>query len=175
MEYLTESEFYRKLNEEKHLNPEHWGRELGEPGRPKSTERWSYHKKAVELLKELRPKSILEAGSMGIFLTDKSDSIDLDMPEWGWRLSYKPTYDYDLTKMPWSVIKDKQYDVFVALRLFHHMEDEAKYLKEMERISNKTILALTSHSANRYELVKKTSLRFDFLDTDTSILFYRNK
>lgn len=174
MEYLTESKFLQQLNKEKHLNPEHWGKELNEPGRPKSTDRWNYHKKAVELLKELRPKSVLEAGSMGIFLTDKSDSIDLDIPEWGWRLSYEPTYNYDLTELPWKPIADKQYDVFVALRLFHHFENERAYLKEMERISNKIILVLTTASAFNYELVRKADLKYYFPETDSCLLFYRN-
>jgi hypothetical protein len=172
MEYLTRELFLEKVNSLKLSNPEHWGHYEWKPAQPKSIDRWNYHEKAVEILKEINPKTILEAGSMGIFLTNESDSIDLDMPEWGWRLTYKPTYTYDLTKMPWKPIKDKQYDVFVALRVFHHMYDEARYLKEMERISNKIILALTSASAERYEKIRKADKSYYFEDTDTIVLFY---
>ena len=172
MEYLTKEKFLERVEYLKGINPEHWGHYEWKPGQPKSTDRWDYHKKAVELLKEINPKSVLEAGSMNIFLTNQSDSIDLDMPDWGWRLTYKPTYNYDLTKTPWKPIKDKQYDVFVALRVFHHMYDEARYLKEMERISNKIILALTSASADRYEKVRKANKGYWFPNTDTVLLMY---
>lgn len=174
MEYLTKESFLKQVEELKALNPEHWGTTEWKPGQPKATDRWSYHEKAVKLLEQLQPTSILEAGSMGIELSEESDTIDLDMPDWNWRLSYKPTYNYDLTKMPWEVIKDKQYDVFVALRVFHHMEDEANYLKEMDRIANKTILVLNTASADRYEKVRKANIRMDFADTDSSLLFYRS-
>jgi hypothetical protein len=172
MKFLTKKKFLKQVNELKLKNPGHWGHVIRKLGQPIAVERWAYHKKAVELLKEIKPKTILEAGSMNIFLTNKSDSIDLDVPDWGWKLTYEPTYNYDLTKIPWKPIKDKQYDVFVALRVFHHMEDEEKYLKEMERVSNKIILALTSVSADRYEKVRKADKSYYFPETDTMVLFY---
>lgn len=172
MEYLTKEKFLERVEYLKSVNPEHWGNEDGQPGRPKSTDRWEYHKKAIELLKEINPKNVVEVGSMDIFLTDCSESIDYHLPEWGWRLTYKPTYNYDLTKTPWSIIGDKKYDVFVALRVFHHMGDEEKYLKEMQRISNYIILALTKESAERYEKIKKANKSYYFPNTDTTILYY---
>jgi len=175
MKYLTKNRFLKKVEALKVSNPEHWGNINKVPGQPVATERWSYHQKAISLLKLIEPKTVLEAGSMGIFLTKSSDSIDLDIPDWGWRLTYEPTYNYDLTQIPWKPIKDKQYDVFVALRVFHHMKDEAKYLKEMERISNHIILALDATSADRYITVKKPDLIYFFVDTGTFILYYNNE
>lgn len=172
MEYLTKQRFIEKVNSLKLANPEHWGNEVGKPGQPKAIDRWEYHEKVVELLKEIKPKNVVEVGSMDIFLTDYSESIDYHLPEWNWRLTYKPTYNYDLTKMPWSILGDKKYDVFVALRVFHHMGDEAKYLKEMERVSNHIILALTKESADRYEKVRKADKSYYFPNTDTTVLYY---
>lgn len=174
MNYLTKKKFLEKVNLLKLANPEHWGNEEGETGRPKSTDRWDYHKKAVEILKTLNPKSVLEAGSMGILLTSISDTIDFDLPDDGWRLTYKPTYNYDLTGIPWKPIKDKQYDVFVALRVFHHMKSEKSFFKEMARISNNVILALTPESAYRYEHFLKADLLFYFGNTNTVLLVYKN-
>lgn len=172
MEYLTKEKFLERVEYLKGINPEHWGHYEWKPGQPKATDRWDYHKKAVELLKEINPKSVLESGSMDIFLTNQSDSIDLDMPDWGWRLTYTPTYTYDLTKTPWSVLSDKHYDVFVALRVFHHLGDEEKYFKEMKRVSNHIILALTKDSADRYEKIKKATKSYYFPNTDTTVLYY---
>lgn len=172
MEYLTKKFFLEKVNALKISNPEHWGTTEWHPGQPKATDRWDYHNAAIDILKKIKPKSILEAGTMNILLTNISDTIDLDMPDWGWRLTYEPTYNYDLTKIPWSCLKDKQYDVFVALRVFHHMGDEAKYLKEMERVSNHIILALTKESADRYEKIRKADKSYYFPNTDTTVLYY---
>ncbi len=172
MEYLTKEKFLKRVNYLKEFNPEHWGHNENKPGQPKATDRWDYHKKAVDLLKEINPKTVVEVGSMDIFLTDISESIDYNLPEWNWRLTYKPTYNYDLTKLPWTILKDKHYDVFVALRVFHHFGDEEKYFKEMKRVSNHIILALTKDSADRYEKIKKATKSYYFPNTDTTVLYY---
>lgn len=171
MEYLNKEKFLEKIENLKKINPEHWGHIEKRPGQPVATERWSYHEKSIELLKSMNPSSILEAGSMDITLANESDTIDLDMPELGWRLTYNPTYYHDLTFLPWP-IKDKQYDVFVALRVFHHMENEENFLKEMERISNHIILAFPESTAAKYEKIRVPSQKFHFDDTDTTILVY---
>lgn len=173
MEYLTKDKFLEKVNLLKEINPEHWGHTERIVAQPISIERWDYHEKAIEIIKSIKPKSILEAGSMGIELSKDSDTIDFDLPEFGWRLTYSPTYIHDLRIVPWDKIKDKQYDIFVALRVFHHMDSQYKYLKEMNRISKHIILALTNDSANKYELIKKADKRYNFNNTDTAILYYK--
>ena len=172
MRYLTKKLFLSKVRQLKEKNPEHWGHNVYRPSQPKSVDRWSYHEKAVEILEKIHPKTVLEAGSMGIFLTNMSDSIDLDMPEWSWRLTYDPTYNYDLRNVPWP-IRDKQYDVFVALRVFHHMEDQEKFLKEMERISNHIILAFPQYTSDVYERIKTPTEKYHFDDTDTTVIYYK--
>jgi hypothetical protein len=175
MKYLTHESFLEQVEYLKKQNPTHWGHTEYKPSQPRSIDRWSYHKKAIEILKKIQPKSVLEAGSMGIFLTDSSDSIDLDIPEWGWRLSYTPTYNHDLTHIPWAGITDKQYDVFVALRVFHHMEDQERFLKEMERISDHIILAFPQYASDVYESIKTPTEKYHFDDTDTTVIYYHNK
>lgn len=172
MKYLTKEQFLERVEQLKNLVPTHWDNKIYKPNQPKSIDRWSYHEKAVEILKKINPKNILEAGSLGIFLTDESDSIDLDMPEWGWKLTYAPTYYHDLRIIPWADIKDKQYEVFVALRVFHHMKDEEKYLKEMERISDHIILAFPQYASDIYEKIRKPVEKYHFDDTDTTVIYY---
>jgi hypothetical protein len=168
--YLTESEYFQKIEEHKKINPEHW---LTNKNQDTYKTRWEYHNKTIELLKEINPSNILEAGTMGIICNSTSDTIDLDLPNSGWRLTYKPTYNHDLRIFPWSTIKDKQYDCFVALRVFHHMKtDQEKYLNEMFRISNNVILALPQSVTNIYKNICLPTKEIKSINSDTTIIFY---
>jgi hypothetical protein len=173
MKYLTRRKFVEQVTALKSINPDHWGNEARMPGQPVALERWSYHQKTIEILKSLDPANVLEAGTMGIQVAEESDTIDLDMPEWGWRLTYSPTYNHDLRLITWP-IKTKSYEVFVALRVFHHLDNEAACLTEMERIAHHIILAQPEDSARRYEAIRQPDHRYHFDDTDTTILVYHN-
>lgn len=171
MNYLTKEEFLNQIHILSLSNPNHWGRQETAQGKPSALDRWSYHQKAIEILKSLRPASILEAGTLGIKVVRESDTIDLDLPDDGWRLTYVPTYRHDLRVIPWP-IEDQSYDVFLALRVFHHLADQAACLEEMERVAKRIILALPLDSAKRYEAIRKPEETHHFDDTDTTILVY---
>lgn len=171
--YLTEKEYFQKIEEHKKINPEHW---VTNSNNDTYQKRWEYHNNTIELLKEINPSNVLEAGTMGIMVNEFSDTIDLDLPTKGWRLTYKPTHNHDLRIFPWSNIKNKQYDCFVALRVFHHMKtDQEKYLNEMFRISNNVILAFPQSVANIYKNICLPTKEIKSINSDTTIIFYDKK
>lgn len=160
MKYLTKKEFLSKAK--KHVSKKHW----------KTAElRWEYHQKVISTLKGMIINSILEAGTMGANLNPNSDTIDLDLPTKGWELSYKPTYIHDLDKVPYPI--HKKYDVFIALRVHHHLFTDVKDLfSEMQRIANNIIIAVPSKTAKLYINVKNPKRIIKCKKTDTIILIW---
>ena len=160
--YLSKGGFFRKT--EKHIEEAHWGT---------AKKRWEYHLKAIEILQKIPAvKSVLEAGTMGVKLWEYSDTIDLNLPP-KWPLYYEPTYDYDLTKLPWDVIKDKQYDVFVGMRVFHHVTDHAASFAEMKRIAGHIILSFPEDTAKIYRTLREPTQEVICKDTKTTILYWK--
>ena len=136
--------------------------------------RWEYHAKAIGLLEPIDYNTVLEAGTMGVRLCDCSDTIEYDIPELKFDLYFEPTYNHDLKSLPWCV-GDKQYDVFIALRVFHHnklRDKPQEYLKEMKRISNHILLALPKKMAEIYKLISKPTQEIRCRRGDTVILYY---
>ena len=167
--YLTKEKYFEITEKEKELNPAHW---ITNKNQDTYLTRWEYHNKTVEILKSLKLTNILEAGTMGVKCYENSDTIDFNLPNKGWKLTYEPTYNYDLTKVPWSIIKNKQYDVFIALRVFHHFLETKKYLNEMLRISKHVILALPRKKAREYIRIKKPNKKYICKESNTIILHY---
>ena len=154
MKYLTHDRYVELARQYKSIN---WDR---------ANQRWPYHKYVIDLLIPMNPKTILEAGSMGIKLCEQSETIDYS--ESGWEAFYTPTYNHDLKELPWPV---NRYDIFVALRVFHHLTDKPReYLDEMKRISKYTILALDEKAYMIYRKTEKPVLEKRM--GGTFILFY---
>ena len=114
----------------------HWTKETIET-------RWDYHHRVIELLKGLKITSVsevLELGTMGVSCIDGSDSMDY-ADRWNFP-GKNPTYLHDARIFPWP-IKDKQYEVFVALRVFQHLTPVQKEsFIEAIRIAKKIILVI---------------------------------
>lgn len=120
----------------------------------RARQRWPYHQYVRDLLMRIDPQTILEAGSMGVKLCEESETIDYS--ESGWKKFYTPTYDHDLHILPWPV---GEYDVFVALRVFHHLIDKPKdYIDEMQRISDYAIIALNEQAYKIYRKARKPDI-----------------
>jgi len=160
--YLNKDTYFDLAEKFKGINFQHW---------KTSAVRWEYHEQCVRLLKQLNFKSILEAGTMGISLLNTSDTIDYDLPKAQWKLCYTPTYHHNLKTLPWP-IKDKQYDIFAALRVFHHFGNSKLYFDEMKRISKNIILALPNRVAESYKKLLAPDYQFVCKDTDTIILHW---
>lgn len=134
--------------------------------------RWEYHAKSIGLLQSIDYDTLLEAGTMGVKVHKDSDTIEYHIPELKFDLYFKPTYNADLKELPWC-IGDKQYDVFLSLRVFHHLGDKPKeYFKEMQRISNHIILAIPRNMAEIYKLISKPDKEIRCRRGDTLILYY---
>ena len=139
MYYLTK-EKYLELNQK--FEGGHWTPETVET-------RWDYHNRVVELIKGLsitEPSAILEMGTMGIACVEGSHTIDY-AERWNFP-GKNPTYLHDARVFPWP-LHDKQYELFVALRVFQHLtpHQESCFL-EAVRIAKKVILVVPEHYEN---------------------------
>lgn len=160
--FLTKEKFF-KLKEQ-YKNDIHW---------KSNVERWEYHEKVVNLLKDIDFKTVLEAGTVGVKIYEDSDTIDLDKPHSSWKQYIEPTYKQNLKNIPWCVDNNK-YDVFIALRVFQYLTDKPKeYIDEMFRVSKHVILALPKHSVNFFKNIKKPDLEMTCDTSDTVILYYK--
>lgn len=104
--------------------------------------RWYYYNKVIDILKneDVRPEKILEAGPFGAPIVDNCHTIDYK-GFWFYK-DMCPTYEHDLRHTPWP-ISDKQYDWFIALRVFQHLNPVQKEcVHESLRISNNLIFII---------------------------------
>ncbi len=137
------------LNKEKFLQlanmyeGKHWQKELLE-------DRWNYHSRVVEILNSIEiasPSHVLEMGTMGVTCVDDSQTIDY-MDNWNFE-GKKPTYIHDARVCPWP-FENKQFEVFVALRVFQHLTPKQEdALVEAFRISKKVILVVPKSYSNK--------------------------
>lgn len=110
--YETYCEKIKKLNENYWLNS-------------KDT-RWKYIHYVIELAKSLKISSICEAGANGIPLNNTS---------------YLLTYpEHDLNNLDLSKFKEK-FDLFIALQVWEHLENQQKAFENVCEISKKIILS----------------------------------
>lgn len=140
MEYLSREEYFQRTKE---LRGGHWTENSLLP-------RWDYHEKTIKLVKSLKLKearSVLEMGTMGVQIVHGSDTIDY-AERWNFR-NKKPTIMHDARLLPWP-IGNKQYELFVALRVFQHLAPFQKdCIQESMRIAKRVILVLPRRYNNR--------------------------
>ncbi len=105
--------------------------------------RWDYHQKAIDVIRLLKiddPSQVLEMGTMGASLVSGSHTIDF-AERWDFQ-GKNPTYLHDARRIPWP-LGDKQYELFVALRVFQHLAPCQKAcFQEAKRISKRIILVV---------------------------------
>ena len=140
MQYLTESMCYQIAQ---HHPGGHWD------CTPLSA-RWRYHKMAIDLIKGLGiddSSHVLEMGTMGASLILGSHTIDY-AEHWDFP-GKRPTYLHDARKLPWP-IGDKQYDLFVALRVYQHLAPyQEKCFREARRVARKVLIVVPDNYRNR--------------------------
>jgi hypothetical protein len=96
--------------------------------------RWEYWKIVIYYLTIIDPKSCLELGA-------KIQSLVVDGDRIGKSKEEKPEYLWNAMDVPWP-LKDKQYDVFIALQVWEHLKGKQRSVfKEVARISNWAILS----------------------------------
>lgn len=153
MEYLTHRKFIETVAELRLKYPGlgHW-----------KESRWNYHALALSIIQMQRPKSILEMGTMGVKLWSGSDEMDYPIADF-WPVE-SPAVLHNGKKIPWP-IASKKYDMFIALRVFHHLAPfQKECFSEAKRISKSIILVVPrnySHSPTSPTLSYEDLLRYN--------------
>jgi hypothetical protein len=104
--------------------------------------RWNYMIPVIETIKEIKPKTAVELGTYKISLMDFSDSMALEKETIDPDNLKNKVFIFDASKTPWK-IKDKEYDLFVALQVLEHLGPNQKMVfQEIKRICNYAIISL---------------------------------
>jgi len=136
LNFLTRSEY------------DHVGKKIGGAHWASAGSRWEYHKLAGDWAKTLKidsPDKVLELGTMGMTIVNDSHTLDYDAAanNKDWFIDgYNPTITHDLRVTPWP-IPDQEYDLLIALRVFHHVKPMQKEcFLEAKRIAKSFILVV---------------------------------
>jgi hypothetical protein len=107
------------------------------------TGRWEYYKGVINIIAKFEIESVLELGP-GFLPIGKTSDIMLSPEEdqFGRPNNYAgKTIVHDATFKPWPIL-DKQYDLFIALQVWEHLDNkQARAFREVVRISKKAILS----------------------------------
>ena len=122
MAYLTRETFLKKVDES--------GSKYWQEGK---NYRWQYMSSVIDILKEICPDDtkLIEAGTSGMPLSDKSFLYEY------------PEYNLDIT--PYRIngerIKTHEFDCFVALQVWEHLDNQSAAFQEVMRISKSAVLS----------------------------------
>ncbi len=132
--------------------------------------RWDYHHKAITLLRHLHlknPADVLEMGTMGVQLVQNSHTLDY-ADRWDFP-GKKPTYLHDGRETPWP-IADKQYRIFIALRVFQHLVPRQKEaFLEARRIARRVLIVVDPRYQNPVLPMAKGITYDDFTEWNNGI------
>lgn len=110
----------------KNLNNDYWNKSV--------KQRWLYLEKVAEIAKDINPTTAVEVGCFGVPIILDANTIDINSKQ-------KPTYILDVSKTPYP-FKDKQYDLFIALQVWEHLDGkQIEAFNEVKRISKNAILS----------------------------------
>lgn len=113
-------------------------------------DRWTYHSRVMDLLKEAEvssPNKVLEVGTMGTQLVHGSHTLDY---EENWEFEgNEPTYRHDARQHPWP-IPDKRYDWLVAMRVFHHLYPfQRECFLEAQRVARNVVIVVPTKAPKK--------------------------
>ncbi len=127
MKYLTWEDFKKIANSGNNIR--HW---------KYYKHRWEYHQKVIDIVKKINinnPDKVLELGSLGATIVKNSHTMDYIKNK-----NRPQTYIYDAKILPWP-IKDKQYELFIALKVYQHLAlYQKECFQEAKRIAHKIII-----------------------------------
>lgn len=137
--YLDKEKFYKLANS---IKSGHWKSQPLEL-------RWSYHSRALEVLKSIgieKPSDVLEIGTVGVQLIANSDTLDQDI-YWNYE-GKEPTFTHDARDIPWPI--QRKYKAIVALRVFQYLVPKQKEaFLEAKRLTENLIIVVPSGEAYR--------------------------
>jgi hypothetical protein len=138
------------------------------------TGRWAYFKEVLQLVEREKPESVIELGPGFLPVVKNSDIIiNPDGDQFGRPVTLEGNvFTFDATTKPWP-IGDKQYDLFLALQVWEHLDNkQSRAFREVMRVSKSAILSFPynweggedkpSHRAHRRidrELIADWTLR----------------
>jgi len=124
--FLTKKSFEKKV---KKLDHEYWNEGY--------SYRWDYMSYVIETLKKIGAKNICESGSFYIPLNSKSTLLENAKEE----LVNDRGEVHDLNDIPYP-FEDDEFDCFVALQVWEHIENHPHAFEEACRISKNVILSI---------------------------------
>ena len=109
--------------------------------------RWEYFKEVLKLIQNEKVERVIELGPGLLPIVKNSDLImNPEEDSFG-----KPNelngkvFTFDATTKPWP-INDKQYDLFIALQVWEHLDNkQSRAFREVMRISKAAILSFPYH------------------------------
>jgi hypothetical protein len=116
MDYLTHEQFLERVEKSQ---SRYW--------REGASYRWKYMERAIFHMQRLGAEKIIEAGASGMPLCHGSFLFDF------------PKYDLNIT--PYG-FEDKSFDVFVALQVWEHLDNQPQAFAEVMRISRAAVLSI---------------------------------
>lgn len=101
-------------------------------------DRWQYYKEVIRFVEDRGPfENVLEIGPAWIPVVNDCDTLDNDVRHG----QAKPAYNHNLKTIPWP-IKDKQYDLVIALQVWEHIYNkQVEAFGELRRIANAAIMS----------------------------------
>ncbi len=100
--------------------------------------RWEYTQEVINILKQEKFESALEIGSKELKIVKDSDLMDNMRDPYG---QNPCKYTWSACSVPWP-IKDKQYDILIALQVWEHLRnDQRKAFREVMRTCKMAILS----------------------------------
>jgi ubiquinone/menaquinone biosynthesis C-methylase UbiE len=137
-----------------------------------SLERFISYFYQIDLVKKLKPESILEIGignkTVSNYLKQnglKADTCDFDK-------TLEPDYVADIRNLPFA---DNSYDMILAFEILEHLpwEDVDKALNELHRVSKKYVLVSIPYSSINFELTLKIPLLARIIKRPFLNIFWR--
>lgn len=128
-------------------------------------QRWNYYQDVLDVVQRtnlINAQEVLEIGPMGIPVYCQSQTMDYAVPGAPcWPIG-SPNYIHDAKLTPWP-FKDSQFDLLIALRVFHHLHPfQREAFIEAQRVSSNVIIVVPFAYPNSPIGSKALSLQ-DFL------------
>ncbi len=101
-------------------------------------DRWQYYKEVIRIIDKHGPfENVLELGPAWIPVVHDCDTFD-NVVRQG---QVEPTHNHNLKTIPWP-IKDKQYDLVIALQVWEHIyNNQIEAFGELMRIAKAAIMS----------------------------------
>ena len=103
--------------------------------------RWEYFKEVIKIIKNIKVNKVLELGPGFIPIVKNADIMLNPLEDQFGRPDNEKVIYYNATRKPWP-IKDKEYDLFIALQVWEHLDNkQTRVFKEVIRTSRMAILS----------------------------------